>query len=385
MTQDAARERPQGTSTAGDVTISLCGDVMTGRGIDQILPCPSDPVLYELAVEDARGYVELAERASGPIPRPVDSSYVWGAALDAWSRRAPAVRLVNLETAITTSDEPCLKGINYRMHPGNVSCLAAAQIGCCALANNHVLDWGVAGLIDTIAALRSANVTTAGAGRDLDEAAAPALIEIEGEGEGRVLIFSLGSETSGIPRRWGASVDRPGIHLVDESSPVEVGRVLAAVRAARREGDIVVASIHWGPNWGYEVPEEQVTLAHALVDVAGVDVVHGHSSHHPKAIEVHAGRLILYGCGDFVNDYEGISGHEAYRGDLAMMYFATLRAGTGELVGLELVPLRMLKFRLHRAAQEDALWLRDVLSREGARFGTSVELGEEGSLLLRWS
>ncbi|WP_437329451.1 CapA family protein [Sorangium sp. So ce381] len=383
MMQGVARERPQGTSAAGAVTISLCGDVMTGRGIDQILPCPSDPVLYELAVEDARGYVELAERASGSIPRPVDSSYVWGAALEAWSRRAPAVRLVNLETAITTSDEPCLKGINYRMHPGNVSCLTAAQIDCCALANNHVLDWGVAGLIDTIAALRSVNVTTAGAGRDLDEAAAPARIEIEGKG--RVLVFSLGSETSGIPRRWGASADRPGIHLVDESSPAEVRRVLDMVRAARREGDIVVASIHWGPNWGYEVPEEQVTLAHALVDVADVDVVHGHSSHHAKAIEVHAGRLILYGCGDFVNDYEGISGHQAYRGDLATMYFATLRAGTGELVGLELVPLRMSKFRLHRAAQEDALWLRDVLSREGARFGTRVELGEEGSLLLRWS
>ncbi|KYF92306.1 poly-gamma-glutamate biosynthesis protein [Sorangium cellulosum] len=383
MLQDAARERTQGTSTADAVTVFLCGDVMTGRGIDQILPCASDPVLYELAVEDARGYIELAERASGPIPRPVDLSYVWGAALEEWSRRAPAVRLVNLETAITTSDEPCLKGINYRMHPGNVPCLTAAQIDCCALANNHILDWGAAGLIDTIAALRSADVATAGAGRDADEAAAPALIEIEGKG--RVLIFSWGSQTSGAPRSWGASADRPGIHWVDESSPAEVRRVLDVVRAAKREGDIVVASIHWGPNWGYEVPEEQIALAHALVDVAGVDVVHGHSSHHPKAIEVHAGRLILYGCGDFVNDYEGISGFEAYRSVLVMMYFATLRAGTGELVRLELVPLRMRKFRLHRAAAEDALWLRDVLSREGARFGTSLVLGEDGGLLLRWS
>ncbi|WP_437631171.1 CapA family protein [Sorangium sp. So ce854] len=382
MVQGAARERTQGTSTADAVTVFLCGDVMTGRGIDQILPCPSDPVLYEPAVEDARGYIELAERASGPIPRPADFSYVWGAALDEWSRRAPAVRLVNLETAITTSDEPCLKGINYRMHPGNVPCLTAAQIDCCALANNHILDWGAAGLIDTIAALRSADVTTAGAGRDADEAAAPALIELEGKG--RVLIFSWGSQTSGAPRSWGASADRPGIHRVDESSPADVRRALDVVRAARREGDIVVASIHWGPNWEYEVPEEQVALAHALVDVAGVDVVHGHSSHHPKAIEVHAGRLILYGCGDFVNDYEGIHGFDAYRGDLAVMYFATLREGTGELVRLELVPMQRRKFRLHRAAREDALWLGDVLSREGARFGTSLELGEDGSLLLRW-
>ncbi|MGK4008318.1 CapA family protein [Sorangium sp. So ce1036] len=384
MTQDAPAERAQGTEAAeaDTFTVFLCGDVMTGRGIDQILPNPSDPVLYEAAVKDARGYVALAEHMNGPIPRPVGFSYVWGDALEAWSRRAPAVRLVNLETAITTSDEPYFKGINYRMHPANLPCLTAAGIDCCALANNHVLDWGSAGLLDTVAALRSAGVVTAGAGRDLDEAAAPAIVEVRGKG--RVLIFSMGSETAGVPRGWGASAERPGIFWLDERSPAEVRRVLDTVQAARREGDIVVASIHWGPNWGYEIPEEQIALAHALVDVAGVDVVHGHSSHHPKAIEVHAGRLILHGCGDFLNDYEGIRGYEAYRDDLTLMYFVTLRAGTGELAGLELVPLQMRRFRLHRAARADALWLRDVLDREGARFGTRVALGDDGGLLLRW-
>ncbi len=64
--------------------IFLCGDVMTGRGIDQILPEPCGPVLYEDYVRSALGYLQLAERANGPIPRPVDFDYIWGAALDEW-------------------------------------------------------------------------------------------------------------------------------------------------------------------------------------------------------------------------------------------------------------------------------------------------------------
>ena len=93
-------------------------------------------------------------------------------------------------------------------------------------------------------------------------------------------------------------------------------------RAVKRAGDVIVASIHWGSNWGYGFRERSALRAR-LIDAAAVDVVHGHSSHHPKAIEVYRDRLILYGCGDFLNDYEGIRGYEAFRADLALMYFPT--------------------------------------------------------------
>lgn len=122
------------------ITLFLCGDVMTGRGIDQILPHPSQPQLYEPYVRSAHEYVALAEQVNGPIPRPVDAAYVWGAALLEFDRRRPDVRIVNLETAITTSEDREAKGINYRMHPANIACLTAAGIDCCTLANNHVLD-----------------------------------------------------------------------------------------------------------------------------------------------------------------------------------------------------------------------------------------------------
>ena len=94
----------------------LCGDVMTGRGIDQVLPHPSPPRIYEPVVRDARMYVALAEDVNGPVPRAVEPSYIWGDALDELKHVAPAARIVNLETSVTCSEEAWPKGINYRMH-----------------------------------------------------------------------------------------------------------------------------------------------------------------------------------------------------------------------------------------------------------------------------
>jgi poly-gamma-glutamate synthesis protein (capsule biosynthesis protein) len=144
-----------------------------------------------------------------------------------------------------------------------------------------------------------------------------------------------------------------------------------------------VASIHWGTNWGYEVPPAHVRFARRLVD-GGVDVVHGHSSHHPRPIEVYRNRLILYGCGDFINDYEGILGHEEYRPDLTLMYFPTFDAVSGELRDLRMTPMQLRKLRLNRAAPEDARWLRDRLARISLEFRSAVEASDDGSLLLRW-
>ena len=125
------------------ITIFMCGDVMLGRGIDQVMPHPSDPIIYESYVKDARRYVEIAEDANGPISRPVPFDYVWGHALNILNADTIDLRLINLETSVTTSDNYWQgKGINYRMHPKNVPVLKEAHIDLVSLANNHVLDWG---------------------------------------------------------------------------------------------------------------------------------------------------------------------------------------------------------------------------------------------------
>jgi len=372
-----------GQKMAGDIKIFMCGDVMTGRGIDQVLPHPADPVIYESYLKSARGYVKLAEQANGPIEQPVGYDYIWGDAIEELNRAAPHVRLINLETSVTNSDDYWKgKGINYRMHPRNIASLTAAGIDACALANNHVLDWGYAGLFETLQSLKKVNIKTVGAGQNIAVAGEPAVISVPGKS--RVLIVAFGLTSSGIPLNWAAEENRPGVNLLPDLGDRSVRRVQRKIQKSKRPGDIVVASIHWGGNWGYPVLRKQTRFAHRLIDEAGVDIIHGHSSHHVKAIEVYRDRLILYGCGDFLNDYEGIGGYEEFRADLSLMYFAEVNATSGKLVGLQMTPTRIKRFQVGRASRAEALWLQNTLNREGASFGTRVELESDGRLTLHW-
>jgi len=364
--------------TAPSLDLFLCGDVMTGRGIDQLLPRPSRPNLYEGYVTDARDYVRLAEQDSGPIGRPVAFDYIWGEALAEIDRRAPQLRLVNLETAVTTAEESWPgKGIHYRMHPANLGCLTVARIDACVLANNHVLDWGREGLAETLRVLHEAGIRTTGAGADDAQAMAPAVIELPRGG--RLLLFAAADEASGVPRDWRATASQSGIHLLDGISVRGAEPLALSIAARRRPGDTVIVSLHWGGNWGYAIDREQRAFAHALVE-AGADVVHGHSSHHARGFEVYRQRLVLYGCGDFINDYEGIGGHERYRGDLAVAYF--VRLVDGRLCELTLVPFQSYRLSLRRASAADTRWLLETLNRECRPFDAALRLADDGSLQL---
>src|SRR5881275_2717140 len=360
----------------------LCGDVMTGRGIDQALSHPVNPILYEPYVRDAREYVALAEKANGLIPRPLSTDYIWGDALRELERARIDLRIANFETAITSAEAPWPeKGIHYRMHPQNIGCLASAKISAGALANNHVLDWGYDGLSETLKTLDAAGIAHAGAGNDAEDATQPAAWDTAGNG--RLLLFSFGSRTSGIPEDWKATSISPGVNLLDDLSEATAARVADQIRGYQRTSDLIIASIHWGSNWGYEIPREQIAFAHRLIE-EGIAIVHGHSSHHVKAIEVFKGRLILYGCGDFLTDYEGISGYEDFRGDLALMYLIELDSRSGQLVSVQLVPMHMCRFRLEHVSAADARLLCDLLSHLGRRFGTKARLNENNTLTLEW-
>lgn len=364
------------------ISIFMCGDVMTGRGIDQVLPHPSDPAIYEPHLKSAKGYVQIAERRNGPIVRPVDGRYIWGDALTELARRMPDARIVNLETSITTSDDYWKdKGINYRMHPANISCITVAHIDVCSLANNHVLDWGYGGLEETLLTLKKANVWSAGAGLNLAEADQPAILQVTGKG--KIIVYGVASASSGVPAEWAAVQDRPGVHLLEDLSDASALKLSKLILERKRQGDVVVLSIHWGSNWGYTISAEERAFAHALIDAGAVDLVHGHSSHHPKTIEVYREKLVIYGCGDFLNDYEGIGGYEEFRGDLGLMYFVRVDAATGKLISLVMTPTRLWRFRVNRASRADAVWLADVLNREGVQFGVRVRLNEDNSLTLQ--
>lgn len=352
------------TVSTQTLRLFLAGDVMLGRGIDQILPHPGNPRIYEDYTTSAEGYVHLAEKLNGAIPRNAGFDYVWGDLLAEDAYRRCDLRIINLETAITTSAAAEPKGINYKMNPANVAVLNAASVDLCTLANNHLIDWGREGLVETLETLEAAGIASAGAGRSAWQAAEPAKLDIASGG--RVLVMAFGAADSGIPRHWAATEATPGINILPLTSGDTVAGVRKQAEAIRKPGDIVLISLHWGGNWGFEVPARHRRLAHALIDSAGVDLVFGHSSHHAKGIEVHKGKLILYGCGDLINDYEGIAGHERFRGDLAQAYFVDLNAVDGTLAALGIKQYQRRKFRLNASDGAALDWLEGTLQTHSA-------------------
>ncbi|MGE3906664.1 MAG: CapA family protein [Reyranellaceae bacterium] len=356
----------------------LAGDAMLGRGIDQIQRHPCDPALRDPRTNSAVDFVRAAEAVNGPIPRLVEPGYVWGDAPQVLAGFAPSLLLVNLETALTTASEPAPRPITYRMNPMNAEVLQTLGVDCCALANNHVLDWGRDGLSETLRTLDGLGIAHAGAGDDLAAAWRPArLARPDG---GHVLVVSLGIATSGVPRDWAARADAPGVAYLEGRLDRCVETVAAALREVRQPGDIAVASIHWGPNWGYEVAPADMALARALIDHAGIDIVHGHSSHHPRQIAVHRGRPIFLGCGDLINDYEGIRRYERHGPRLAALYAVAIE-GTA-IRDIRILPFRLRRFRLERAGADDVRWLAETVNRHSRSLGTVWMPAEDGTLRL---
>ena len=443
---------------ASRVRLTLAGDVMLGRGVDQLNRLHADPVIYESYCRSALDYVALARRRHGeppaghPAGAPDDPARVWGTLLPdllpdpARDRDGPArVLCVNLETALTARGVPArYKGIQYRAHPSSaVAALRAARVDLCALANNHVLDWGVEGLVDTLDALDRGGVARAGAGRDAREAWRPAVLPVQGaDGKGadqqgadqqgavpRVVVVSVAHASSGTPPEWEATDRRPGVATVRFDEP-SVRRIREAFARADRETaqmaqmaqmassapsapsapppvppTVRVVSIHWGGNWGFDPDPGQSSFARALVNRAGADVVWGHSSHHVKAFEVVSPgpwmpcrSPVLYGCGDLVNDYEGIEhlSAAAFRDGAGLLYHLEFesrpdRGGDrATLVSAEATPTTTKFLAVNRAEDggEDARWLASTLSREGSRlgFGTSAtaDAHGRGRLRLEW-
>lgn len=353
-------------------SIFLCGDIMIGRGIDQILRHHNHPQLYERYVTDAREYVFLAEKLNGKINYPVAADYIWGDALEIWQKLQPTIKIVNLETAITQNDYPWPdKGINYRMHPLNIDVLKAVNIDVCTLANNHILDWNDEGLTETLSTLKNSNIQFSGVGENLAQAMQPAIFELNLHK--RILIFSAGMPSSGVPSEWKATSKRPGLYYIPDTSQDSLDAIVHLIKQYRKPNDLIIFSLHWGSNWGYEVSEASRFFAHGLIEEATVDVIFGHSSHHPRPIEIYQNKLILYGCGDFINDYEGISGYENYRGDLTLMYFLDFDMASLQLKKITLIPLQIKNFSLHHASEEDARWLLKIINQISFRMKFSFQ------------
>jgi poly-gamma-glutamate synthesis protein (capsule biosynthesis protein) len=359
--------------------ILLTGDAMLGRGIDLIQAASCDPMPPDFYGRSATDLIRLAEARNGPIPRGVDPAYVWGEALDALAPFDTALRIVNLETPITTASDFADKRVTYRIHPANVALLRAFGADCCVLANNHMLDCGEDGLRETLGTLDDAEIAHAGAGLDAKDAWRPAVLPLR-DGT-RAIVLSMGGRSAGVPAEWAAGQDRPGVAVLSSELELNLSAATELVRRVKRPGDIAIASIHWGENWGFEITERQSALAKGLIDRAGIDIVHGHSSHHPKQIAHYRGKLILFGCGGLIDDYEGLDQYRQWRPDLVALHLVGIEAGA--VRDLRMLPMRIRRMRLERASAEDARWLCRRVTRHSGPMGTAWALAADGTIHLR--
>ncbi|MFB6305029.1 MAG: CapA family protein [Haloferacaceae archaeon] len=317
----------------GTRTLGLTGDVMLGRKVD-----------------------EHQRR------RPPEA--VWGDLLD--RLRGLDGLVVNLECCLSTRGEKWTRThrpFHFRADPEwAVPALAAAGIDCCALANNHVLDFGAVALEDTLENLDAAGIARAGAGRDLDEALDPALVAVDG------LDVAVVSLTDNTPE-YAAGEGSPGTARVEIDVDDRRTRELvteALSRARATDPDLLVASLHWGPNMVVEPPPSFREFGRWLVD-RGVDLVHGHSAHVFQGVEVYDGAPVLYDTGDFVDDY---AVDPDLRNDRSFLFEARVDDDVQEL---RLHPTEIHDFAVHAAPEDVARRSRERMRELSAEFGTAFE------------
>ena len=247
--------------------IALVGDVMLGRLVNEAL-----------------------------IERPPE--YPWGNVLPILRSEAD-VCLCNMECVISDKGEPWSatpKEFHFRSDAKNVRVLSTAGVNAASLANNHSLDYGYEAAEDMLEILDNAGIRHSGLGRSLGEAESLASFKIQNKRIGFIAFTDNEPE-------WEATTEHMGIFFVPTRLKDKRAEcLLNLVKHGKEMVDLLIVSAHWGPNWGYDPPQEHIPFAHALIE-AGADIVFGHSGHVFKGIEVYRHRPILYCAGDFIDDY----------------------------------------------------------------------------------
>jgi len=339
---------------------------MLGRLIDQIF------TTHVESPEDA----DHAHHFMSSLGRPsVPHSYVWGDVKDEILNAD--LRILNLETSVTTNDQKWPdKVFNYRMHPNNVACLREINADFCSLANNHTLDFGYKGMSETIQTLKAAGIHYAGVGKNIDEAMKPAVFSFGPSNQRKTIACFSAADHPGI---WAASSNKPGIAYVDVDNfdDHDIDRFTKAIMAVRSEVDLVSVSLHWGSNYCWNPSAKFQQFAHQLID-AGADLIHGHSSHHVQGIEIYKGKPIMYGLGDFVDDY---AVEREYRNNLGFIYKLQLDPSTNKFTSIEMVPTTIKLFQVHKTRNpKDLSWQLQVMSKLCERLHTGTTTSADNHL-----
>ncbi len=285
------------------LTLAFTGDVMLGRYVNELLK-----------------HITPAEMWNDLLPHLAQAD----------------LRIVNLECALTRHAQAWTRSekmFHFRADPKAVRVLQAVRIDACALANNHILDYEERGLHDTLRILRASGIRYAGAGANAAEAAAPAMLDVQGTSPCRVALLSF---TDNEPA-FAADANHPGTNYLEVSLQKEtLARIAGSIAQAREQGaDLVVFSNHWGANYVERPAPEFRSFARHVIEL-GADIYYGHSAHICQGIEIYQGKPILYNTGDFIDDY---AVHPQLRNDRSCLFKVMFEQG--RLKRIELLPVSL--------------------------------------------
>ncbi len=243
------------------LTIGLVGDVMLGRLVNKFLP--------------EKNY-----------------SYPWGDVLPLLKKID--LNIINLENTFTNSNKIIPKTFNFKAYPDRVKILKEGNIHIANLANNHILDFSYEGMFETIETLDKEKIKHVGAGKNIEEAEKSLHIKLKNT---NIAIIGL---TDNEPE-WKADNKKPGVNYIEfnKSSAKSLEKTLKEIK---NKVDILILSLHWGPNMTKEPSEDFKDFAHSAIDY-GADIIHGHSAHIFQGIEIYKKKVIMYDTGDFIDDY----------------------------------------------------------------------------------
>lgn len=325
---------------ADPIRIGFTGDVMLGRLVDQ-----------------------------HQRERPVEA--VWGNLRDRLGSLDGL--FINLECCLSTRGTKWTRThrpFHFRANPDwAIPALTAVDVDWVAVANNHILDYGPTALRDTLNHLDEAGIAHAGAGQNTAAATAPVIVPIGDLSVATVAFTDNTPEYAAGPDSLGTARIEIDVDNTDTRDTVED----ALAQAHSRDPDLVVASLHWGPNMVETPPASFETFGQWLID-QGVDFIHGHSAHIFQGIEVYEGRPILYDTGDFVDDY---AVDDDLRNDRSFLFELHIRPD-GTLVELRMLPVEIYDFSVHAADKVAADWSRQRMQELSDPYGTRFDRkGEE--------
>ncbi len=336
------------------VIIGLTGDVMIGRLVNKVISTTS----YE---------------------------YPWGNLLPLLNKTD--LNLINLETTLTSSINAVPKVFNFKSDPENVESLKRAKIDVVTLANNHILDFGIEGLEDTLQALGKAGIQHVGAGLNIEEAKKPVIMDIKNTTIG--IIGYTDNEPT-----WKATATKPGtnyVYIGDHStaggpqpnglppglltkfelkkhnfSDLKYREVIREIIKLKRKVDILIFTIHWGPNMVQHPTIAFQRFARVAID-AGVDILHGHSAHVFQGIEIYKNKVIFYDAGDFIDDYYVTP---SLRNDRSFLFL--VEVNKEGIKGIQLVPVLISRMQVNKAKGKDYVKSMAMMKSLSRAFGTTI-------------